>query len=1186
MVSKIDGKIMTSSFDVLSRKMVVQQDWLLEASAGTGKTFSIENIVVRLLVEEGIKGESSPELEDILVVTFTRAATQELQQRIREKMLHALACLKEFSEHEEVPDYLRMIMEKGDSMVDKTVRCLERALAAYDQAQVFTIHSFCYRMLCMHGFTANVEMPLAEESLTPTYALSVIKDFFRTEVTQEQYSVQQLKIVLAKHQYDSDSLARTLARDVGLGLNVAFSPSFSESFKAFVKGMQAIKKKYQPSSAALLADFVARAPAYVKTCNRQGEVLPTLLEKTRRFVELFDRDAWTFEDFDQLIAEGVVLVSALAVENLKKGTSLNDTQVQLCGDFVDAVETILCPIIDEARNYGAIYGRMVVGCQALFKEVTQKKDVFGFKDLLEMMWQALDNVPFLEAIRKQYRYVIIDEFQDTDPLQWKIFQRLFLEERTNGKLYLVGDPKQSIYAFRNADVYTYLAAASFFADDKRASLRTNYRSQRPLVEALNLLFSSEVCPGLITLPRSQQEIPVLEVDVGNVIPSKEFHDSKACVKFFVGEGRLGRSKHWPTEDVEDEQLFPFIAYEIDRLTTHDNIALQRCAILVRDHYQEKRLASFLRERGIPSLVRRNVSLMDSEAVKAWREVIVAILDPFNISAIKVALGSRFIAWTHAQIKQFQEHWDDNPLHCEEVMAKFIKFKELLGRKGFAACYHALMQSQWHDDNLCVEERLLRRKDGRDFYADMVHVAELIVEYQNRTRLSADGLLLFFSELKQRHIDGDERIMVRRDIGKGAVNIVTLHASKGLEWDVVFALGLANRTPMREELIRVVGSDGKEQLKGFVDKQSTDYQKACEEIDAEKMRQLYVAMTRAKLRLYVPVVIDNDHSNVSMGTASPMELFLARLGQKKANYKDLLNRISEDHSQQLFQWIDTHRHTRSIDYTMITKEKCAIGKLLQEQPSPLLCPPPKVIVPGECHTIQSFSALARKSEFYSSEGSPSVTVPESIDALPLGVETGHMVHKIFEAIQWEKISTLREASDVSGLIDDEVIQGTLEGWKDEVYQMVFNVLTTSLFKDGDAFSLSDVTADKLYREMEFLFADKKTGYLRGFIDLIIEHQKKFYIVDWKTNWIGQNNEDYNQRNMEKVMNHHNYFLQAAIYAKALKQYLHVVEKRPFQECFGGAFYLFTRGMSPKNQAPHGIFHFFPDLDLAEHMIKSD
>lgn len=1159
-----------NQFNVLNRNQDVHRHYLLEASAGTGKTFSIENIVVRLLLEENPKTGEPLTLEQILVVTFTRTATRDLNMRIRSNLETVLTHLEQAEEGLSIagaPDYLNALIERGDETISMCKRRLEHALFCFDQAQIFTIHTFCSRMLRDNLFESDAGAGSFNEvqPISETLILGIIRDYFRTGITSSEFSPEQIKIVLGNK--PMEELEKSLIKILGKNVEIADLPNYAKLFDASCAAMQKLRATGMKAE-NIIADFNIQAPSYKKSKSKDPEI------KIPKFSTLFEKLNFTKEDFDALIADGLCFVEALDPSLIRVRSKPISTSSLHYPELYRDLKCDLWPIIETARNPDAILARIARGCQLMLQKFLREEEKVGFDDILKSMWNALQNPAFVSRVRKQYRAAIIDEFQDTDPVQWDIFRTLFPpQDNSWGHLYLVGDPKQSIYAFRQADIYTYLDAANSMGPENMASLATNYRSQPQLITALNALFSPDDCPGMISLPRIGQNLSYTKIAAPVGKEEKIFADNKGCVHFCIARYE-GNKRSFPKNEVDDQFFFPFIAREIDNLRRNDGIGFSQFAILVKDRYQAENAANYLRSRHIPAILQKTGNLSDSDALPALRDILQGILHPRNTSSVKIALGSKIIGWTHKQVVQMQS--------CslsEHVLAQFYRLRKTLIEDGFISFFHDFLQSTWHDSGQTVSERLLSQKDGLKLYQDMYQLALILAEEEYQKQMHPEALLTLLDQFQLQNGDEDKRLVRMQDPCQEAVQILTMHSSKGLEFDIVFALGLASRSKAPDSLIPLHHPSPKLQV--ITDEAAKEYIDYCHEIDSEKMRQLYVTMTRAKYRVYAPVVVLPEKFAAKPGTASPMELFLARLGQPNATYEDLYQRINSYTGKPLCDFVETKKNPitfswlEGIENEIVTNESCENVNLIQ---------PIKFPIPGAPKFIASFSTLAHSLGIerdgalaphdFSAE-------TKSISQLPSGNETGNMLHSILEKVPLHAAKSMDISSDLHEWIVPFIRDTPFMPWKQVIVQMIHRAMTTPLQSRDTSFCLCDINPRLCYRETEFLFANRRPlnvgnnpDFLKGVIDLFFMHDDKYYLLDWKSNWLGNNPDDYTKDKIESAMHAEDYFLQANVYCEALRKYLALVDRRDFDKIFGGVFYIFLRGLDP-NFPANGVYHFIPD-----------
>ena len=678
-------------------------------------------------------------------------------------------------------------------------------------------------------------------------------------------------------------------------------------------------------------------------------------------------------------------------------------------------------------------GELAKECLRKWKIKALSGDHLTFDDLLKNTQKALEIPLFLESVQAKYKAVIVDEFQDTDPTQWNIFETLFLKSHL---LYLVGDPKQSIYRFRSADIYTYMRAAEALGTRSSAFLDTNFRSSPKLIDALNALFTKH--PDWIALPSMPEALAYHPVKAGR----EENLLDEAPIQGFLVDGIQGRERSWPTKKMEEEKIFPYIASEILRLHREYDIAFSEMAVLVKDRFQGQRLQTYFHLWSIPTLVRRTRNLCESRGFIAMEMLLNATAHPQKEKTVRAALLGLSIK--------------DNP---------FFELKELFLEKGFAQFFTHFISEYFQGD--------------RSLYLELRQTAEILMESRGS---SLGELLYLMSVLKAKNPEEDERLALRNEEGENKVPIMTTFASKGLEFEVVFALGMASRH--------------------FGEEQDA-------EDHAEKMRQLYVAFTRAKEKLYIPILNPRNYG-------SPIEIFFSK-------------------------WDKLDIPLEKVGFIPITPYS------IESEEEEIWQKPPRLKAYFPIEPLTSFTALAKPKAhtFLAEKFQLQDLSKKTLHTLPLGAETGIVIHSLFETHFDDRALPIEQ-------IVCEVLTGThLEGWEEAISDMMHHVLHMPLFED---FSLSQLKEKDYFQEMEFLFP-KDNQVIKGFADLVFQRGDTFYLLDWKTNWLGPSDEDYSEENLQKAMEEHDYFLQADLYREAVQRYVKLLYKNPK---FGGAYYMFLRG----------------------------
>lgn len=980
-------------FNVLDPHLPLYRNHFLEASAGTGKTFAIENLIVRMLQDP-----NGPKIHEILVVTFTKAATTELKRRVWQNL------------------------EKHG---------LVEAMRAFDEAQIFTIHGFCFHALQGQALETGFSLDQVEESAAQEVLLRMVKDYLRTEA--DCLSSKQLEKILRRYQNEIDLLVTRVISLAGRRIPIVGGKPYSILSTEILSEVGRLKKKFSLEPDKLQEDLFALASLFGKFSDRQKNLKPEFSSGLLDVVTFFEK----YEG--DLIDSPLILMN---VENRLKRAK--EVSLHYPG-ILEALQERLIPMLTEASDDLVVMATLAEGARRFIEGAVEKQDLFFFDDLLKLMQKHVHEPQFASTVRSQYRAVLIDEFQDTDETQWDIFSTLFLHPQFKGPFYLIGDPKQSIYRFRGADLYTYLNAKKALGPESEAFLDKNFRSDPPLVDALNVFFNS-VSP-FITLSKTGEVIECLPVEPALKESVRTWDDGRGRIHFVHAE--------------DEEELFSFIVEEIGRL----KIPLRECAVLVKDRFQLERFAAFA---SLPIAAKLSRSLLDSPAYPIWKDFLGAVLQPRDRNKIALALGGPLFRYSLEEIAE----------GFEERIPLFFHYHHLLKTKGVLSLFYAVMQEAFPSETL---------------YQDLLQLVELTVENTQ----SPEEALPFLLSLKLEDPES-QRLKARAFGDSDAIQVMTIHASKGLEFGVVFPLGLALSTPSKRDFVR-------DENKYVI----------AESDETEKTRLLYVACTRAKHRLYLPVLKDEKNSAIN--------LFL-----------------SAAHTPLIHPEITTSHCQGKTDSKIIISKKEVLDFIQTQR---------NIFAP---QMIQSYSSLVHLEK----EGAAPL---KNEHDLPAGTDTGILLHKIFEQLDFEKAFQARTAAGLEDMIAPILKNTPLEPWLERTCTLVYQALFTTLPVEP-SFSLASVDPKRIFKEVEFLYPTSD-GYMKGFIDLFFDYRGKSYAVDWKSNLLA----DYSKSSLAQAIQVHRYDIQAEIYTSALSRYLHQFSKPPLE----GIFYIFLRGVE-KNGSQGIVF----------------
>lgn len=1079
-----------SHFNCLEKETPLLGHHLLEASAGTGKTFALKHLFARMLLTE-----ESPLpflVEEILVVTFTRAATRELKLRIKEN-LEQLFHLLQSNSPSPFP-YIETLCSGGEERKSRALFYLERALAFLDQMQIFTIHGFCQKMLSEYAFEGKVAFFQGhqEQQFSKEVLLQGIRDFLTTSLSPSSYSPSQIALLLKSMGGDIKNLEQKLLTLVEQEDLLPSLPDFSILLKMFQDALQI---------SPLSPNFFEIIPYFNQMTNREGKLHPEIEKQIKILADSLEVKKISAEQFDLLLEDSPSFLELLTEENLKKRKE-PPPSIFLP---LHQIRALLLPIIQEGQQPTHTLFRIAAEVREQIKKMKSLEEILTPDDLIKQMAKALQSPPFLKKLQTRYRAALIDEFQDTDPLQWEIFRSLFLDPLSPlPSFYLIGDPKQSIYSFRNADLFTYLKAAEEVKN--KAFLDTNYRSEPKLLEILNRLFSKKTLGEWLSLEDHPLTIEYLPVKKKEGAVNTPFYDKKKPVHFFMGKKEKGK---------ENLFFFHFIANEIHALRKTHAFPFSDYAILVKDRYQGRRLKQFLEKEGIPIQSTAQELIEEAPSFSLFLSLIKLLAFPSDLKELQKLLSHPLFNLSHLELK--------NENLAPPYLAFFHQLHHLFHKKGLPQVIDQIWNENWVFQK-SLSLHLLEKKEIEAF-ADLRKLSSLLIDHYANTQASPFDLIVFLESLSKEEKEQGKKEQLSHEEG---VTISTIHKSKGLEFEIVFALGLTSRHIEIDPLVR----HKKKWLlhrkpSGFVNKEEEEeWEKALKNQQGEKLRQLYVALTRAKKRLYVPLLLNTSDREMLIPSApSPMELLLSKFS---APLEQTLKQIG-------------------ASYEEVTKEiNNSENQIVSSLPE--LQPPPSSSFSFPPLFLHSFSSLTTHTN------PPSSTKKNLLPTdLPPGVETGHLLHSLLEKIIEEALSFPYQKKEIDLLVESELRFSPLRSFKEQITTLLENSFKTPLPSPQGLFTLEEIPPQSLYPEVEFFHPLSPTEMMKGFIDLVFFHQGFYYLLDWKSNLL----ENYDETGLEKAMLENDYFRQAKIYKEALRRYL--ASKR-IAYPIGGIFYLFLRGLS--------------------------
>jgi exodeoxyribonuclease V beta subunit len=1055
---------------------------VLEASAGTGKTFTIAALTARYVAE------GAAELSQIMLVTFGNAASRELRDRVRERLVSAERGLRDpaAARADERDPVLRLLADVPDDEVERRRERLARALAGFDAATIATTHSFCSQMLAGLGMAADAD---------PS----------------------------AVFVEDIDDLVREVVDDLYVR---TFGSSADLPFLSHAEFLELGRRAVGSDRQATLWPSDGEGPAARR--RRAAAAVRKEVEQRKRRLGLVDYDDWL--------------------------SLLRDA------------------LTDDASG--------AVAC---------------------------------ERVASRFRVVMVDEFQDTDPVQWEILERAFHGRTT---LVLIGDPKQAIYAFRGGDVTTYLTAAAEATTE--ATLGINWRSDAPLLGALDLLFGGAAL--------GHERIVVRPV--GSAHPEARLSGAGAPLRL----RRLGRAGHgrlWQgvpsVARLRDAVACDVAADVVDLLSggaQHEGRAVQPgdLAVLVRTNAQGHLVRGTLGRAGVPAVFAGGGSVFATPSAGSWLRLLEALEQPHRAGRVRSAALSVFLGYDDAALDAGGDDLAD------ELGPRLRRWADLLADRGVAAFLETLTAERG------LPERVLGLPDGERVLTDLRHIGQVLHAAAQRESLGLTALVEWLRRrIAQAAVEGADERSRRLESDAAAVQIMTVHVSKGLEFPVVYVpFGWDRWIPDTPQVLRLHDDEGRRVLDvggssgaGY----ATALARHLAEESGEDLRLLYVALTRARCQVVAHWAPSGNTAAAPLnrllfGAAGPgaepaarvlpppdddVAARLQALAAESAGGID----IADVAARPVPRWqpprpaapeLSVSRFTRTLDeewrrtsYSALTRE--AHEQHLASEPDEPGTDDERDVAPPPLP-----------------EATPADALPSPLSALPGGAAFGTLVHAVLEDLDPAALDERCAEAVARHLVPGVTAEALADGLRP--------VLGTPLGRTG--VTLGEIPAADRLAELDFelplaggddavphatltdvaellrrydlgplagypdLLAGLAPAALRGFLTGSIDAVLRlpgplFAVVDHKTNRLGAEpltTWHYRPSAMAEEMQRAHYVLQALLYCVALHRYLRwrLAGYDPDRH-LGPVLYLFVRGMAgPGTPEGAGVFSWTPPPGL--------
>jgi len=1162
---------------------------VIEASAGTGKTWTITQLYLRLVVEHDLP------VERILVVTYTVAATEELRRRIRELLDDTLDKV----ERGTLDDAMALLVARAGGPASAIER-VRRALWSLDQAAVHTIHGFCQRVLTESAFESGA--PFTTEIVADQAELlqEVVDDYWRRHVADASPLFVQY---LVDAGVSPESLAREITPYLGRPELVVVAPEApadeSAGEAACLEAWQRVRALWPASREAvaelLCCDGINKGKYKVASVglflqHMDGYVRTALPGKRPKWLER--------------------LTASKVAGAWKKGATPRSHPAL---DACEALHQMLGAVTEacEARRR-RLLAALLPWARAELARRKRRQRVVSYDDLLLLVRDALGAPGGGELagfIRRRWPAALVDEFQDTDPVQFEIVERVW--GGAPGPVFLVGDPKQAIYAFRGADIYAYVRAL-----DTATALHTldvNWRSDPDLITAVNTLFAGSTRPFLLDDIKFLEARPAARERRTLTIdgePTEPLH------VWFVA--RQDETKLLPkTKAVR--HVADAVAGEIARLLRLGAAGRARLgdaklaggdiAVLVRTNHQGRLVRAALAERGVSSVQHSEDSVFETREARDLEQLLLAVADPGRDDLVRAALATEILGVGGAQIYALL---DDEQGWTAEI-ERFHAAGRLWREHGFARMFRALVRERG------VAERLLGFADGERRLTNLYHLGELLQDEAGRGRHAPEALVQWMAERRASPRAASDEHQLRLESDEHLVRIVTVHKAKGLQYPIVFCPFLwdgrirASEPKIKDLFLHDPLNADRPTLALGVSGTHDDAvrnQAAREEL-AESLRLLYVALTRAEHRCVVAWGAIND------AAASPLAWLLHHPGgadgvpAMRSAWRGIDDAALRARLDDLVQ-----RSGGTVRVDGLPPGDRTPYRAPAADPE-VLRPAPFTAVIPEAWRVASFSGLVADRHLEAPDRD-AVRVAPAEDALaaagadvfrfPSGARAGTCLHAILEALDFADPDAERRDALVRDLLRRF---GFDVAWAPALGGMLERVVATELHPSG--LRLAAVPRAARLDELEFFYPlarfdadglrailrahdfaggafdaavaalDFRTvrGFMRGFIDVVFAADGRWFLADYKSNWLGPRLDDYAAAALPAVMARESYWLQYLVYTVVLHRLLGLrLPDYDYDRHVGGVLYLFLRGIDPARGADCGVFHDRPSRALVE------
>ncbi|MFM7358717.1 MAG: UvrD-helicase domain-containing protein [Sediminibacterium sp.] len=1109
-------------------EVVLEKSNVIEAGAGTGKTYSIGILVLRLILEKKMP------VQEILMVTFTKAAVAELETRIREFITLAYQTAMGKDAGDETIQWLvkKSIKAQGE---EETRRLLKEALALMDETSIQTIHSFCQKTL--QEFAFETQQVFGAEAISPEQMQEMI-----LQAVNDEWRIHITTLSLELLEYINSKLDRAIL------LNMVNEVLGGKKFHIQV---------------------VPRNPLLDATHQQEllDEIESAVNASDAQWQSLLDHYNDIEKDYQSAIAANGTARRYLAdyttAETLipyihqKSGSGYIQTLFPeiLAGleQWKQLEETITrTKQLVTFRIYSWLLNEII----HKLAEKKERRSVLSFDDMIELLHKAVcidKHAGLIQSLRKKYKAVFIDEFQDTDRLQYEIFSVLFTQQPDTIS-FLIGDPKQSIYGWRKADLFTYFKAAK--EADNQFGMTVNYRSVSPLIKAFNDFFLPQ--PNFDTFyfsgaPDAILYQPVEAPDPNDkgqmLLNDKEVAPISICRETGGIEDRVA---------IRIADLLYQQDYCIQKNNQSQNIRPSDITVLVRYGYEANKVKKALSRYQIPAITLSDTGILSTDEATEILFLLTA-MESHKIGKINQAVTSPIAGYSIPDLEGLDE---------EALVEKFRYWHSLWIAKGI----YVALQSVF----ACFDTttRLLQSAsdDGERKLSNYIQLAEILHQTENRLKFRPTELVNWLQKATEGKREEGDEYEQRIESDAEAVQIITIHKSKGLEFNIVMAPYLELKHEFKKDKLYSFRDAAGKFFFGKSESLNDDERQLIEiQQEQENRRLLYVALTRAKYKCYL-------FTETADGANGTLGVFIDALVNNASVLIETTDTLPDVPVNFLYNSTATQLASFSQANSFVLKDK------------------------NWQKLSYSFLNYEPGSSKFSESSRSNTSGDDAYDQfifhqLRKGAFSGNLVHYLMEHVdfsnpaQWttmvsrslQRMAPGLEATHTEGLkqMTEELSELELKAgnlsWQlkqitpvNRLTELEFN-FPVQEFMTRELMSLS--TSDTPFHLKD---GQEWQGLMNGKIDFIGYHEGRYYIVDWKTNHLGYQTDDYGAAALQEAMSNNNYHLQYFIYLSALYKFLQ--QRLPgfdYEQHIGGVYYLFVRGIRRKGE--QGIFYRRPSQE---------